>query len=246
MSSEQQIVFTKENLDTCLKEVAREYRKLTKGAMPAELILVGGAAVLAGYGFREMTTDVDALILAASSMKDAVNRVGDRLGLPNGWLNADFRRTDSYSPRLAEYSSYYKTFFNVLQVRTISAEYLIAMKLKAGRIYKKDLSDVLGILAAHEKQDRPIGMEQIRRAVENLYGDWSSLPERSAQFLTRIMQTPDLDALYQEIAANEREAGDILVDFEQKYPGVAHLSNTDDILKSLRERQHKHDEDLER
>ena len=43
-------------------------------------------------------------------MKDAINAVGDRMGLPNGWLNADFRQTASYSPKLAEASVYYRTF----------------------------------------------------------------------------------------------------------------------------------------
>lgn len=79
-------------------------------------------------------------------MKDAINAVGDRMGLPNGWLNADFRQTASYSPKLAEVSVYYRTFSNVVRVRTVSAEYLIAMKLRAGRRYKNDLSDVIGVV----------------------------------------------------------------------------------------------------
>ena len=31
--------------------------------------------------------DIDALILAASGMKEAINIVGDKFDLPNGWLN---------------------------------------------------------------------------------------------------------------------------------------------------------------
>lgn len=85
MSSEN---FTKENLDTYLKELAKEFRKQNGKSAPAELILVGGAAILTNYGFRDMTTDIDAVIHAASSMKDAINRVGDRFHLPNGWLKA--------------------------------------------------------------------------------------------------------------------------------------------------------------
>ena len=57
-----------------------------------------------------MTTDIDALITAASSMKEAINSVGDRFGLPNGWLNADFQNTSSYSPKLVQFSEYYKTY----------------------------------------------------------------------------------------------------------------------------------------
>lgn len=161
MLSEQQHLFTKDNLDALLKELAKEFRKLNGQSVPAEIILIGGAAVLAGYGFRKMTMDVDAVIRASSSMKDAINRVGDRHGLPNGWLNSDFMRTSSYSPKLAEFSVYYETFSNVLQIRTVSAEYLIAMKLRSGRKYKNDLSDILGILAEHEKRKDSIFMEHI-------------------------------------------------------------------------------------
>ena len=84
MSSEKQIEFTKESIDLYLKEVAKEYRKQAGKKMPAELVLIGGASVLINYGFRNMTTDIDALIQAASAIKEAINRVGDRYGLPNG------------------------------------------------------------------------------------------------------------------------------------------------------------------
>ena len=110
MSSEKQIEFTKENIDTYLKEVAKEYRKQIGKNMPAEMILIGGASVLVNYGFRDMTTDIDAVIQAASVMKDVINRVGDRYDLPNGWLNQDFVRTESYSPSLSHFSEYYKTY----------------------------------------------------------------------------------------------------------------------------------------
>ncbi|MFT9055951.1 MAG: DUF6036 family nucleotidyltransferase [Ethanoligenens sp.] len=91
------VPFTRENLDMYLKELAKDFRRLNGKTMPAEIILIGGAAILANYGFREMTSDIDAVILASSAMKEAINRVGDRLGLPNGWLNTDFRTTRSYS-----------------------------------------------------------------------------------------------------------------------------------------------------
>ena len=73
MSSDHTAVFTKENLNDYLKELAKEYRKINGKAMPAEIILVGGAAILAGYGFRDMTTDIDAVIYESYSMKDAIN-----------------------------------------------------------------------------------------------------------------------------------------------------------------------------
>ena len=44
MSSDSKNVFTKENLDTYLKELAKEFRKINGKSMPAEIILIGGAA----------------------------------------------------------------------------------------------------------------------------------------------------------------------------------------------------------
>lgn len=37
--------FTKENLDSCLKELAKEFRKRNGTEMPAEIILIGGASI---------------------------------------------------------------------------------------------------------------------------------------------------------------------------------------------------------
>lgn len=125
--------FTKHDMDNNLRELAKEFRKRNGTKIPAEIILIGGASILINYGFREMTYDIDAIIQSSGAMKDAIRSVGARLDLPVGWLNTDFVNTESYSPRLVEHSKYYKTFSNILQVRTVSAEYLVAMKLMAGR-----------------------------------------------------------------------------------------------------------------
>lgn len=236
MSSEQRFAFTKDNIDLYLKELAKEYRKQVGKSIPAELILIGGASVLINYGFRDMTTDVDALIQAASGMKDAIRSVGNRFDLSNDWLNADFMNTDSYSPKLVEFSSYYKTWSNVLTVRTVAAEYLIAMKLRSGRMYKSDLSDVIGILFEHEKRGTPISMEQIRKAVNDLYGSWGVLPEASQTFIENVMNSNKLAQLYEETAAGEKETKELLIQFEQDYPGVTKESNVDNIAGTLQKK----------
>ena len=239
MPSENRIEFTKENLDTYLKEVAREYRRLAGKSMPAELILIGGASILINYGFRGMTTDIDALIFASSAMEDAILRVEEKYGLPHGWLNADFTRTESYTPKLKEYSVYYRQYANVLTLRTVSAEYLIAMKLRSGRQYKNDLSDVLGILAEHEKRGTPLTMEQIKRAVADLYGDWNALPEKSQRFIQDVMNDGHFDALYQQVSTSEQDAHNALLRFEKDYPGVTNGANVDEIIKALQSKNRK-------
>ena len=236
MSSEKQFEFTKENIDVYLKEVAKEYRKQAGKKMPAELILIGGASVLINYGFRNMTTDIDAVIQAASAMKEAINHVGDRFGLPNGWLNADFTRTPSYSDKLLQFSVYYKTYSNIVTIRTIAAEYLIAMKLRSGRQYKSDLSDILGVLAEHEKRGTPITMEQIRRAVTELYGSWEALPEPSSAFIRNVMDDGHFEELYAQTVSGEKEVSALLVQFEQDYPGVVRMTNVNEIADTLQKK----------
>lgn len=167
------ISFDKENLDVYLKELAKEFRKQNGKTMPAEIILIGGASVLANYGFRDMTYDMDAVIVASS-----------------------------------------------------------AMKLLSGRKYKNDLSDVVGILMSHEEKGDSITMERIRNAVIALYGTWNVIPVDSAQFIEKMLQNPNYTETYHRIREEEAQNKDILLEFEQDYPGVTNEQNIDDILKA--------------
>lgn len=230
-------VFTKENLDACLSRLAKEFRKLNGIKVPAEIVLIGGAAVLANYGFRDMTYDIDAIIQAFSSMKDAINRVGDEMGLPNGWLNSDFTKTKSYSPKLLQYSEYYKCFGYVLEVRTVSGEYLVAMKLMSGRKYKNDISDVIGILKEQKETGKPLTLEKIQTAACDLYDSWDNLPHESRELITDIMRYEQYEALYEQYRNNERMAKESLIDFEKKYPGVTNTDNVNDIIRNLKKRK---------
>lgn len=236
MSSDISKTFTKDNLDAYLKELAKEFRRQNGKLMPAEIILVGGAAILVNYGFREMTADIDAIIHASSAMRDAISRVGDRFGLPKGWINTDFTKTASYSPELTLHSRFYRTFYGVLNVRIVSAEYLIAMKLRSGRKYKNDFSDIVGILAEHEKNGSPVSMEQIEKASCELYGSWAEIPEDSRCFIEGAMKGNAFRNLYNEIRNSEAEARTTLIEFDKRYPDTLGMANADEILKSLKKR----------
>ena len=226
--------FTKENLDSYLRELAKEFRKKNGNKMSAEIILIGGASILINYGFREMTYDMDAIIKSSGAMKEAINTVGDRLELPVGWLNTDFANTKSYTPRLVEYSKYYKTFANILQVRTVSAEYLVAMKLMAGRQYKNDLSDIVGILIEQEERKKPLSFEVIKKAIVDLYDSYDKVPEDSRVFMEAIYNKEDLHDFYRQCREIEQENKDTLVGFQENYPGVLNGDNLADVLKAAR------------
>lgn len=222
--------FTKENLDYYLNELAREFRKRNGAKMPAEIVLIGGAAVLANYGFREMTYDIDAVITASSVMKEAINAVGDRLELPNGWLNTDFKNTSSYSPKLVQYSKHYRTYSGVLNVRTISAEYLIAMKLMSGRRYKKDLSDIVGILYEQKRAGKPLDYSKIDKAVKDLYGSWSGISEYTTQVLKAALASENLVELFEEHVREEEFSKQEVLRVQKYDKAKITESNIDDII----------------
>ena len=230
---------TKESLDTYLKEVAKQFRKRNSKGMPAEITLIGGASILVNYGFRVSTYDVDALIQASSAMKDAINYVTDMFGLPNGWLNEDFKNTKSYTPRLVKYSKYYRTFSNVVTIRTITGEYLVAMKLMAYRQYKHDISDIVGILREQQRSGAPLTFEQIDKAVKDLYDGWADMPQDAQSLIQSILANGDIDALYEAYANEEATAKDALITFENQYLDVLKEDNLAEVLNNLLKRQRK-------
>jgi len=237
--------FTKENLILYLQELGKAYKKEYGKYADAEIVLIGGAAILAGYDFREMTTDVDADIRANASMKTAINFVGDMYGLPNGWLNNNFVKTSSYSPKIAQYSRHYKTFSGVLNVRIISGEYLVAMKLRSFRAYKHDRSDILGVLVYHENTNTPLSLDKIKEATINLYGSWDCISKEAIEFIEKATALEDLQAYFLEIMRGEKEAKELLVDFEEEYKDVLNSDNLDNILSTLQAKRREQN-DVER
>lgn len=223
------VPFTKENLESYLKELAKEYKKRGRG-VPAEMILVGGASVLINYQFRNSSYDIDASYESPAIMKEAINAVGDRLGLPNGWVNDDFKKTASYTPKIVQYSEYYKTFSNVLQIRTIRAEYLVSMKLVSGRQYKNDLSDIAGIIYEQQMVGRPLSYEKIDNAMCNLYGNWDNVEDYAKDLLDKILACENLQNLFTELIETEFASKEALVELIKKYPKAVNQDNVNDVI----------------
>jgi len=208
-------LFTHGNLDLYLKELGKELRKLGGRNAQLEIILVGGASILANYSFRDMTHDVDAIVPVSSVTKEAINRVGDKYGLPSGWLNTDFVRTTSYTPRLIGVSIYYKSFSGIM-VRTVAGEHLIATKLKSARRYKNDLSDVVGIISEHSAGGTPLTIGQIKKAVCDLYGSWEVVSTNMDEFLVSVVEQSNQPALYTKYREIENENRKIILAHKQE------------------------------
>jgi len=183
-----------------------------------------------------MTNDVDAILLTSSEIKRAANQVGDKFNLGNGWLNSDFKNTDSYSNKLIEVSKHYRTFSNVLNVRTIADEYLVAMKLMSGRRYKYDLSDVVGILHEHNEKGNPISIEEITNAFNELYGEDAKMPESSSQLLKEIEATNNrgkLKELFLQTRKNEEKTKEMILKFQEEYPNTITKGNFTEVVENL-------------
>lgn len=225
---------TKDNLDFYLKELAKEYRKLCGKRNPAEVILIGGASILANYNFRNSTEDVDAIVGASSAMKDAANHVGDKYGLPTGWFNSDFEKTSTYSNNLILHSKYYKTYSNVVHYRTVSAEYLLAMKLISDRIYKHDKSDVVGIIKAEREKGNYINIDDVKRAVNELYGDKIKIDEKTYNDLIILLSTDNLEEKYIETANEELENKKALLTYIKENPSDKKIDNVNEIISLIR------------
>ena len=208
--------------------------------MPAEIILVGGSAIAVNYSFRQSSTDIDAIIQAPDVMRDAICRIRDEENLPNDWINSDFTNSVSFSPMLRLYSKHYRTFSNIVEIRTITGAFLIAMKMRSGRIYKHDLSDIIGILIEEsEKRESPINITEIRDACEKLYGEtgYDTMPAASRKLIenTVNLNIQDLRHLYRHQTDTEAENCRLLVQFEAENPGTLSSENLTEIVENLRQ-----------
>ena len=227
---------TKENLDDILKDLGKAYRKCGGKNMPAELIIVGGAAILANYGFRELSYDIDAIIQASGAIKDAALIVRDKYNLAPNWLNSDFRKTDSYSAKLREHSQYYRTFSNVLKIRTVNPEYLVAMKLRSARLYKHDFSDIAGIIMEEKTKNPAFSKDSIIKAYQDMYGD-EPIKEEAYENMNAAFSTTNPEALLKQIQEHETSLNDKAKQFENDYPDVLNEENIDSILRTLDQKQ---------
>lgn len=230
--STKDFVINKFNIDSLLKDFAREYKKRIKN-QHLDVIIVGGASVLINYDFRNTTTDIDAFTNLSSVFKESIYAVADKHNLPNDWLNNDFKNTSSYTPKLIEHAKFYKTYSNHVHFYTIDSEYLIAMKLKSGRVYKNDLSDILGILIEHYNINDRIEIEDIKKAYNELYGDWDSLDEKRTLFIENIMKNENYLNYFDNFRDFEKSNKAYIINIEDS---IANKNDFQGVLKELKDK----------
>ena len=229
-------IITKDNADHYFYELAKEYKK--KARFPLEIVLVGGGAILLKYDFRIMSIDYDALFSYKDSyVKQCIYSVAEKLDIPIDWLNDDFINSNSYTDKIKQYSTFYKTYSNVINVRVVEREYLVAMKIMSGRHYKHDLSDIVGIIM-EEKDKRPITKEEIQIALINLYGKDVQISNEMKELIEKIFNTDDLRTLFNQLSERERMIRDEIITLE-KGGAVIGQSNVNEVVKIIEEKLNK-------
>lgn len=209
---------SKDNADKFFYELAKEYKKKTK--FPLEIVVVGGGAIIIKYGFRLMSLDYDVIFNYKDDyVKQCIYNVAEKLHIPSDWINDDFIKSDSYTPKIIQYSTFYKTFSNIVTVRIVEREYLIAMKLVSGstREYKHDKSDIVGILLEEMKNNHSVTRQEINTAIINLYGSYNVISDKMYETLNTMLSLNqvELEQLYKDTVARESKIREELTKLEK-------------------------------
>ena len=113
--------------------------ELARRKATAHIYIVGGAAMALGFDSRRLTYDVDALIREGHGhVTDAFRTIGRRRGWSQTWLN---EQATHPLPRGGDGRARTVHGDSNLVVTAASAEHMLAMKVRAGRI--KDYDDIV-------------------------------------------------------------------------------------------------------
>ena len=172
-----------QDIETYLADLGQELQN--QGVrQPVCILMIGGAFMLTQIHNRPTTNDIDVLLKdiddATTSplyqtFRAAVRIVASRNHLPNSWINdviGDFLRDTSIVPEGVLWPTYV-----VLDVYIPSSEYILALKLLAGR--QKDEEDIQALCQQLKIQTREQGQELVDRYI----------PDKQVQQLNRLDKT---------------------------------------------------------
>ena len=90
------------------------------------------------------------------------------------------------------------------------------------------------------KIEEDIKGEKIYLIQAGAYDSYDNIPSASRLFIENAINDGDYEAMYQSVRQMESENKDILLQFQDEYPGVTNKDNVDDILKRIRKKmEHK-------
>jgi hypothetical protein len=123
--------FTRARIITALQSLGEE---LAGQGVHGQVFIVGGAAMALAYSTRRVTKDIDAVFEPKAVIYQAAERVAERLGLPDDWLNDGVK---GFLPGVDEDARPLPEIRGI-EVTSASPRYLLAMKLLAMRFGEDD------------------------------------------------------------------------------------------------------------
>ena len=156
---------TSENLDNIFYNLAKRVQKQMRG-FTVTIYVVGGANLVHYTLHRESTVDIDIIKQRSVDLRDIVVELRDVLNLPHNWLNDDVMFSASFSTKLNKYVGDSRLFCNCLKVNYISLEAICAMKLRANRLEKEVMLDVLCTVV-----EKDISLNDVDKIYKDLYNE---------------------------------------------------------------------------
>ena len=127
-------MLSREKILECLRQLGKA---LFAQGLQGEILLTGGAAMCLVHSARDMTKDIDALYEPKNIINRIAARIAEQENLPADWLNDSVKGFVSPNAPVEEFIA-----FKGLRVQSVSAEYLLAMKLMSARYGEKDYDDI--------------------------------------------------------------------------------------------------------
>ncbi len=178
--------FNREQLQALLEKLNGE---LQKEKVTGEICIVGGAAMVLGFGSRNSTRDIDALLVTPRSVRDAVQRVAEQEKIPASWLN------DGAKGFASAQSFESEEMLKMSHLRVVSppAEYILAMKCISARVGVDE----------HDKADAKFLIQRLNLpdsdavlAIVGKYYEEKRIPAKTQYFVQEICNelsaTPDI------------------------------------------------------
>jgi hypothetical protein len=148
-----------------------------------EICIYGGAVMMLAYNVRQITKDVDAVIRPSEPGWRLAARVGDELGLPEGWINDDVKQfvAPAERTRILPWDA------PGIALTAPTAGYMLAMKALACRQplpgFQGDLDDLRFLIQKLGVKS----VDEIQKHVDRYYPD-DVIPQEDAVVLRKLIE----------------------------------------------------------
>jgi len=172
-------MLTREEAEAALEDLSTE---LEQRERHSKIYIVGGAALMLGFGTRDATKDIDAVITPRGEIMPVVLEIARRRNLTDDWLNSAAAMyvppwPEDPNPRILISTEH-------VQISIASADMLLAMKIHASR-GRQDIEDLRFLLAE-------VGINDYQEAVSHFerFYEEDSIKDRAIKILIDIFGGP--------------------------------------------------------